>query len=892
MVKIGKRGVISVWFLTVAVVLAACILMLTSPLSSRAATEKEKVDAATENVMLDADGEKVKITYYTAADAEVKTATVAADNNPAVFANNDGSTKMMSTQNIGNGGKIVIDLDKRYKASLFSSVKVRLVAGNWDTGNVVTTAYAANDAAFIMPAGAVSTGYGNKEAMLECEAWVLSADGYIDSIVLTVARNADTKGQFFFDYVELTLATPKESVDTATEDILVDMDDTLLHITCTGKDGNCAHADSLASLFGSDVSESKKVIFTPALANGSDIRIYLHKKYKAELFDSVNIRMVVGQGGKTTIYSADKTLVASVTTTKDNEAVTVRCDPAKLAVDGYIDTIVLRRTEGTNNAQHFFNYVQFELPAPPVEKDKVDTAEDDITLDADGVQAKIIHGGKDATVGADNANAAGNNGIFKDTDGSTKSSWTGAVSNGDTIVIDLDKKYKADLFEKVQIRMVPQSWNAGETVTTRAYAANDTTHANAAGESVTGASGHPDVILLCDPAKLTVDGYIDSIVLTVTRTEGKTGQFFFDYVELVLPAPPVEKVKVDTAEEDISLDADGEKVKAQYYVTADGAGKSASAGGDAFNVFGEGKDNTVLVTQGIGNGGKIVIDLDKKYNADLFEKVKVRIAVGNGGQNTGNVITTAYASNDTAFAMAAGATTTAYGDAVQATLECDAQKLAVDGYIDSIVLTVTRTEGQTGQYFFDYVQLCLPAPPVEKEKVDTTDGNIALDADGEKVKAQYYTAADAVAQDAKVVADNDPAVFAGNDGSTKMMFTQGIGNGGKLIIDLDKKYKADLFTTVKIRMAVGNWTENAKVTACAYASDDTAFAKAAGTVTTGYGNVEVLFECDAQKLAVDGYIDSIVLTVARTAGSGRLPKRRRSKPVRMRSPTCRATRSA
>ena len=103
-----------------------------------------------------------------------------------------------------------------------------------------------------------------------------------------------------------------------------------------------------------------------------------------------------------------------------------------------------------------------------------------------------------------------------------------------------------------------------------------------------------------------------------------------------------------------------------------------------------------------------------------------------------------------------------------------------------------------------------------------------------------------------------PGLFVGANNETKMVFTNiDVAVGGTVTVKFGKSYKAEYFSTVNIKLAVG--TAGEKVLN-GYASTDTTFENSAGTVTSTLANENVILSLDASKLSgTDGNISGFVI---------------------------------
>lgn len=115
---------------------------------------------------------------------------------------------------------------------------------------------------------------------------------------------------------------------------------------------------------------------------------------------------------------------------------------------------------------------------------------------------------------------------------------------------------------------------------------------------------------------------------------------------------------------------------------------------------------------------------------------------------------------------------------------------------------------------------------------------------------------------------NDTSVFPDADGSTKITWTEQIGNDGIVAVKFAKQYKAENFSTVTVRLTVGNGAAGNTnvITLNGYALTDTEYATVAGTkeIANG-GNVVVDLTLEADKLKdADGYISGFVMKKTET----------------------------
>ena len=307
------------------------------------------------------------------------------------------------------------------------------------------------------------------------------------------------------------------------------------------------------------------------------------------------------------------------------------------------------------------------------------------------------------------------------------------------------------------------------------------------------------------------------------------------------------------------LEVDGAKVKQLHKDNAIGNGFFPGAKGDSMMMF----------TEQIANNGLVAVKFAKKYKAENFSSVIIRLVVGNGLESNTNVLTlNGYGLSDAECATSSGNVVIEKGGNANVDLELSAAALAdADGYISGFVMkkTETMTE-QTGQIFADYVELVLAEEkaPTENVKVDMNDVDSWLEIDGSKTSEKLHQGA---ADDNAI-----PGLFPGADNSTKMCFTEGLGHEEYFAIKFAKKIKAEYFEKIKVELVIGNWADTGNaITTTAYALSDTEFKKPAGKIKTLKGNVYKVLAIDPALVAnEDGYIEGFVIrkTETDTAAKG------------------------
>lgn len=146
--------------------------------------------------------------------------------------------------------------------------------------------------------------------------------------------------------------------------------------------------------------------------------------------------------------------------------------------------------------------------------------------------------------------------------------------------------------------------------------------------------------------------------------------------------------------------------------------------------------------------------------------------------------------------------------------------------------------------------------PTENVMLDMDGTQSWLEVDNAKV-GSWTDTSDMATRTGNIHKDNAlaPGVFGDAKGETLMMWT---GGGTTANVRLNKAYKAENFSEVKIKLAVC-----VAGTATGYALTDTEKANAAGVVTTTSGNETAILTLDASKLAnSDGYIEGFTFVTS------------------------------
>ena len=480
---------------------------------------KEKVDELpTENVFIDANGTDL---WLSGQPTGVQDNT-ANGNWWGLLPGSEENLKVSYTSDaISDGETIQINFAKRYKASNFTILNVKILIGA--AAGVVHTAYATADTEFATPAGAISTANETEAVVLNVEASkIADSEGYIDSFV--IKRTGGSAGQEFVDYVELV---PDKKDDTAyTESVVLDANGTDVAI-----EGCSVTNDNEPDVFGND--GSTKMLFTAnAVENGGTITVTLGKKYLAKNFSFLKVRMVVGSWAGTT-----NTVVTTAYATSDaqfeNNAGKVETSDNKNEIaileiaasviadsEGYIGSFVIRRT-GTAG-QIFFDYVELVPDIVYTENVVLGINGTDVTMSPashEPDQNGFWDASKQKIIGA-----------------------TAMIGNNTVMTFKFAKKYKASNFGSVKIDYLVSDWTAGNVVTITAYALSDTSlTAPLAAHAVNGNANTYDSLTIDAEALADEYGYISGLLLVKTQTgtaaePDPKWQFFANEITLNLPS--------------------------------------------------------------------------------------------------------------------------------------------------------------------------------------------------------------------------------------------------------------------------------------------------------------------------------------------------------------------
>ena len=484
---------------------------------------KEKVDELpSANIFLDANGTDLWLSGQVVGIND----NTALDNWWGFLPGSDVNLKVSYTENsLSDGETIQVNFAKRYKASNFTILNVKMLVGT--AAGVVNTAYATADTEFTTPAGATSTTNGTEVAVLNVEASkIADSEGYFDSFV--IKRTGGSAGQVFVDYVELVPDM------VYTDNLVLDANGTDVAI-----EGGTVAPDNTFGLFGDG---STQMIYTGGVASGSTLTVTLGKKYRASNFASLKVRMKVGSWGEgestanivtNAAYATADTEFANIAgrvqTGQGNIEAILEIDAATLAdSEGFISSFVIRKTETFNvGGQMFFDYVEL------VVADLDDTEyKQNVVLDFTGTDI----------ITSDNIKPKADvNGIF-DSANEKVIGTTEMIGNNTVMSFTFAKKYKAANFQSVTIEYAVSDWTMGNKVTITAYALLDFDLVKPLKAStVDGYATRYDSLTMSSEELAGKDGYIRGLVLVKTQTGTEEvpdpkWQFFVNEITLNVPS--------------------------------------------------------------------------------------------------------------------------------------------------------------------------------------------------------------------------------------------------------------------------------------------------------------------------------------------------------------------
>ena len=639
------------------------------------------------------------------------------DNNPAlnVF-KGDGTTEFMWTEGEHANKEISVKLATPVKAADYDTVEVR-IAGD---GNRIMTAYALSDTDCAYSAGSIRF-FGRtaiKNFIINAKI-LANADGNIEGFKFKRTDLDETNGQFFVDYIKFVKHSEKYSVNMTKP-----ISDFAAASTVSSYgawlevDGGAISKLAATSVLGVLDKNDVMASWTEGDMVAKPITVRLATPIKAE--NGINIEMNIAAGSACTLegYALGDTAfehsAGSAKYAGDNAVTTLKLDSKKLAdADGYIRGFVFRRTAGdAASGQYFVDGIRLAAADIP----KIDEKpEEDVLLDMDTVSAWLEVGGNKVTNCTVDNNPDLN--VFGG-DGSTKFTWTENLGSNAEVTVRFGKKYKAENYLQIAMKLAVGNWVEGNKVTITVYSLTDTNNSHPlASFSAAGSKTKGNIIgYVVFDAKDVADSesYIGGFRLVKTQTDDtKQGQIFADDVTLIIvpTAAPEENVIVDFDGQGAWLDGRQDKITKDNnsylpFFINDGAN------GTTKQTWTEGETENGITSY--------TIKLGRKYKAEFFDYVKIRVGASNwGGENT--VTVSGYGTGEDA--KSAGSVKFGYGNTAK-TLKLKAAPLAgEDGYISEIVIKRTHSGvKKTVMIAFDYLEFCLvgsePEPVVAGEYIE------------------------------------------------------------------------------------------------------------------------------------------------------------------------------
>ena len=508
---------------------------------------------------------------------------------------------------------------------------------------------------------------------------------------------------------------------------------------------------SALGLFPYATDERKTGVQFGEIPEGTTATVTFNKTYKASDFGGVALRLIAN--GEITAYSlSDDSLSNPAGTLKvngENSYATLTMAANLLAdANGDISGFKIYRNSKSNNL--FLDSVTLQL---------------DYTVDGDGSSAWFEVGGSRLTSHTYDCNSALN--VFGGS-GTTDFMWTEGNHADKEITVKLLTPVKADKFDTMEVKMVGD----GQRMLT-AYSLSDTECKYPAGYLRTyGRKAENKYLKMNASVLANDDGYIEGFKFKRTMLDSGNGQFFIDNI-VFKSATEAKSELLDMNLAEAWYEVDGKLITNQekdsylgYFKGADGKTKQTWTGGEMLNK---------VVTVKFGTAVK----------ASDFEYFKARISVGKASTIT------AYAIGDQSFENPAGELVSK-GDYQDETFYIDAETLADDdGFIRGF--TFKKTAGSASdtdsRYHMDYVAL---QTVDDSLKLDMDLNGAWLEVDGAKVTNNNT--------------DDAMSVFEGNDGSTKMTWTNSVGEGTEVSVKFFKSFSAAKYPLIKFRLCVGNWT--------------------------------------------------------------------------------------
>ena len=544
-----------------------------------------------------------------------------------------------------------------------------------------------------------------------------------------------------------------ETTSSQAANVVLDMNGSDSWIEVNGeKVGNLNSDNAISGLFSGATGETKMMWTGGGV---SEYVIRFANGYKAANYTCVTVRFAIGAAGTIAGYSlSDGNCVnsaGSITSAGGNENKILALSASALADEnGMIKGIKITSSGAGND---FVDYVSLS---------------NEYVVDANCTDAWLeVDGAKLPSHTYDN-NPALN--IFNG-DGSTEFMWTEDSHADKEISVKLATPVKAADYDAVEVKIA-----GGKNKIITAYALSDTDCSYPAG--VTHIFGEKVIKYFTLNAKIlaNTDGYIEGFKFKKTALDSG-GQYYIDYIKFVKYTAD-DYIKMTYP---VSDNANASKTYSYgAWFEVDGTALANLLPTSTFGLF-DNNDVKMTFTEPDMVAKPVTVRLATPVKAKKGMKVAIRLAVGKACTLDG------YALSDTSFSTSAGSVVCGGGNGV-VTLELDSEMLAdKDGYIRGFVFKRTAGDAAEGQYFADRVYLIFPKDTV----LDMNLTDAWFEYNGTKIT--------------KNDADTAIPVFSGNDGSTKMTWSEGLGTGEAVTVKFGKSYYAETYPLIKFRVCVGNW---------------------------------------------------------------------------------------
>ena len=549
-----------------------------------------------------------------------------------------------------------------------------------------------------------------------------------------------------------------ETTSSQAADVVLDMNGTEANLEATSGVTINKNTDfglrSALGLFPYAKDESKTGVQFGEIPEGTTATVKFNKTYKASDFGGVALRLIAT--GEITAYSlSDDSLSNPAGTLKvnDENSYATLTMAANLLADanGDISGFKIYRNSKSNNL--FLDSVTLQL---------------DYTVDGDGSSAWFEVDGSRLKSHTYDCNSALN--VFGGS-GTTDFMWTEDSHADKEIFVKLATPVKAEDYDAVEVKIA-----GGKNKIITAYALSDTDCSYPAG--VTHIFGTTAIKYFTLNAKIlaNTDGYIEGFKFKKTALDSG-GQYFIDYIKFVKYAAD-DYIKMTYPVSDNANASKADSYGAWFEV--DGTAIADLIPTKTFGLF-DNNDVKMTFTTPEMVAKPVTVRLATPVKAKKGMEVAIRLAVGKACTLDG------YALSDTSFSTSAGSVVCGGGNGV-VTLALDSEMLADgDGYIRGFVFKRTAGDAADGQYFADRVYLISPKDTV----LDMNLTDAWFEYNGEQITECHP--------------DNTVPVFSGNNGSTKMTWTEGVGTGAEILVKFGKSYHAKTYPLIKFRVCVGNW---------------------------------------------------------------------------------------